>query len=194
LLEEVFEAKRWGADQSLDPETASLEMTLLLAKACGICEELQSDATGSSAEELLRGVARRLRYQIATREPFLPDESCDLQIATLWGAKGVTAEHVYVIGLCKEASPGTRREEHPGNDSEFFEEQRRRFYVSITRSKGTLVLSRSRWIGLGQASQLGLKVSGVKKHHAVLEMSPFLRDIMKYLPEYVEGEDWQGCS
>lgn len=194
LLKEIFEANRWGADESPDPETASLDMKLLLTKACDICQELQSDNTNSSAQEQLRGVARRLRYQIATREPFLPDESCDLQVATLWGAKGVSAEHVYVIGLCRECIPGTRREEYPGNDSEFFEEQRRLFYVSITRSKKTLVLSRSKSIKCGQASRLGLQVSSGKGHRAVLEMSPFFRDIMKYLPQYQEGETWEGCS
>jgi hypothetical protein len=52
-----------------------------------------------------------------------PCETCDLQIATLWGAKGVTADHVYIIALCEEAIPGTRREEYPGSNLEFKEEQ-----------------------------------------------------------------------
>jgi hypothetical protein len=41
----------------------------------------------------------------------------------LWGAKGVTADHVYIIALCEEAIPGTRREEYPGSNLEFKEEQ-----------------------------------------------------------------------
>ena len=44
--------------------------------------------TPNSAE-----LARRLRYQIATREPFVPGESADIQVSTLWGAKGVTAQN-----------------------------------------------------------------------------------------------------
>ena len=132
---------------------------MVLAKACDICQELQNDNLESTAQGQLKEVARRLRYQIATREPFVPDETSDLQVATLWGAKGVTADHVYVIGLCKEAIPGIRHEAYPGTDLEFREEQRRLFYVSITRSKKTLVLSRANSIARGQAKQLGLQVS-----------------------------------
>lgn len=193
LLKEIFDANSWGVDQSSDHETARLDMELVLAKACDICQELQSDNLESTAQEQLKEVARRLRYQIATREPFVPDKTSDLQVATLWGAKGVTADHVYVIGLCKEAIPGTRREEYPGTDSEFEEEQRRLFYVSITRSKKTLVLSRAASIARSQAKQLGLRVSGGNQYRADLEMSPFLRDVINYLPPYQRGENWGGC-
>ena len=55
-----------------------------------------------------------LRYQIATREPLSSGETVDLQIATMWGAKGTTAEHVYLLGACDEAIPGARREDYPG--------------------------------------------------------------------------------
>ncbi|MCK4731291.1 MAG: DEAD/DEAH box helicase, partial [Methanophagales archaeon] len=178
LLKEIFDANRWDVDQSPEPETVRLDMELLLTKACDICQELQSDNLESTAQEQLKEVARRLRYQIATREPFVPDETSDLQVATMWGAKGVTADHVYVIGLCEEAIPGTRREEYPGTDSEFMEEQQRLFYVTITRSKKTLVLSRAKSIARGQAKQLGLQVSGGNIHRADLNMSPFLRVII----------------
>jgi superfamily I DNA/RNA helicase len=138
-------------------------------------------------------VARVLRYQIATRETFASGDTSDLQIATLWGAKGVTADHVYVIGLCEEAIPGIRRDEYPGTELQFKEEQRRLFYVSITRSKETLVLSRATSIGRGEAKQLGFHVKSGNGYRAQLNMSPFLRDILNYLPEYQEGEGWGGC-
>ncbi|MGB7002322.1 MAG: ATP-dependent helicase [Halobacteriota archaeon] len=193
LLKEIFDANRWDVDQSPEPETVRLDMELLLTKACDICQELQSDNLESTAQEQLKEVARRLRYQIATREPFVPDETSDLQVATMWGAKGVTADHVYVIGLCEEAIPGTRREEYPGTDSKFMEEQQRLFYVTITRSKKTLVLSRAKSIARGQAKQLGLQVSGGNIHRADLNMSPFLRVIIEGLPNAESGEDWRGC-
>jgi superfamily I DNA/RNA helicase len=193
LLQEIFDADKWEADQSPQSETARLDMQLILKKASDITQELEINNPDVSAEEILTELARRLRYQIATREPFLPDESSDLQITTLWGAKGITADHVYVIGLCKEAIPGTRREEYPGTDLEYLEEQRRLFYVSITRSKKTLVLSRANSVGWGQARQLGLAVKPSNGFRAKLEMSPFLRDIIQYLPQFQQGENWQGC-
>lgn len=194
LLKEIFDINQWGVTQSPDRETARLDMERALAKTCDICQDLQSDKPDSTTQEQLKEVSRRFRYQIATREPFVPDASSDLQVATLWGAKGVTADHVYIIDLCKEAIPGNRREEYPGTDLDFMEEQRRLFYVSITRSRGTLVLSRSSTIGRGQASRLGLQVDEGYGARARLNMSPFLRDIIGFLPNCQEGEDWKGCS
>jgi superfamily I DNA/RNA helicase len=193
LLKEIFDNNRWGVAQSPDPKTAGLDMEIALAKAFDICQEFQSDNLDSTAQEQLKVVSRRMRYQIATREPFVADESTDLHVATLWGAKGVTADHVYVIGLCEEAIPGTRREEYPGTYLEFTEEQRSLFYVSITRSKKTLVLSRAESIARGKAKQIGLQVSSGNIYRADLGMSPFLRDIIQYLPDYQKGEDWRGC-
>lgn len=194
LLKEIFQTQRWCNTQLHDNDSARLDMELILRKACDICQEIQNDNQNYSAQEQLREVSRRLRYQIATREPFVPDESCDLQVATLWGAKGVTADHVYVIGLCKEAIPGTRREEYSGTDLDFKEEQRRLFFVSITRPKKTLVLSCASSITPGKANQLGLKVNNKNKFSATLEMSIFLRDIINYIPHYQNGENWPGCS
>ena len=193
LLLELFDVNRWQNSQLTEFDTAKLDMELLLTKASDICRELEINDSESAAQDKLKEIARRLRYQIATREPFLPDELSDLQIATLWGAKGITADHVYVIGLCEEAIPGMRREEYPGTDLDYVEEQKRLFYVSITRPKKTLVLSRANSIGRGQAKQLGLAIKPGKDFRAKLEMSRFLRDIMQYLPTYQKGENWKGC-
>ena len=189
LLKEIFDTSKWGGDQLADHETARLDMELTMSKACDICREFQSEHSESTAQQQLKEVAGRLRYQIATREPFAPDETSDLQVTTLWGAKGITADHVYVIGLCEEAIPGTYRDEYPGTYNEFYEEQRRLFYVSITRSKKTLVLSRANQISQGEAARLGL---GTYRRNR-LKMCPYLRDIIDYLPRSQSGEDWQGC-
>jgi superfamily I DNA/RNA helicase len=75
--------------------------------------------------------------------------------------------------------PGTKREEYPGTDAEYFDEQRRLFYVSITRSKRTMVLSRPRSILKYEAARLGITVTTTgTRPFATLEMCPFLRDIL----------------
>ena len=98
-----------------------------------------------------------------------------------------------------EAGPGTgktfglvRREEYPGTEADYMDEQRRLFYVSITRSKQTLVMSRAARIRRGDAQRLGLAV-GNGGYWATLGMSPFLRDIMNLLPNAVPGDQWAGC-
>ena len=198
LINTVFDTSKWNVNQSSDPKAVKIDMELILSKACDIYQELELEnpeleKPGLTEQQRLKKVAARLRYEIATREPFAPDEQSDLQVATLWGAKGVTADHVYVIGLCKEAIPGTRRDEYPRTEEDFFEEQRRLFYVSITRSKKTLVLSRANKIRKGEAARLGLAQGRSNKFSQNLEMSPYLRDIIDYLPVYQNGEDWEGC-
>lgn len=194
LLVEIFDTKKWVTNQSLDSETSRLDMELILTKASEICQEFLNNKPESTPQDQLKVVSQRLRYQIATREPFASDEACNLKVTTLWGSKGLTAVHVYVIGLNAEAIPGTRRDEYPGTDLEYVEEQRRLFYVSITRSKKTLVLSRVKSVTVGQAMQLGMQVKPGRRFRPLLEMSPFLRDIIGYLPTYQEGEYWSGCS
>lgn len=190
VLTRIFSVPFWGADGS---EAARLDMELLHAKAIAIIDELAGPGPMSETETQLRELAHRLRYMIATREPFESDESHDLQVATLWGAKGVTAHHVYILGLCGEAMPGERRPEYPGTPEEYLEEQRRLFYVSITRSRRTLVLSRPRRIRPGEAQQLQLSIRRPSGHWADLAMSPFLRDIIDVLPSAQSGDNWSGC-
>ena len=198
LINAVFDTSRWSIDSSPDIETTKIDMGLILSKAHDIYQELQSENSELEESELteqqqLKKVVVRLRYEIATRDSFAPNEQSDLQVATLWGAKGVTADHVYVIGLCEEAIPGSIRDEYPLTEKEFFEEQRRLFYVSITRSKKTLVLSRANQISKGEAARLGLAQGHGNKFRQRLEMSSYLHDIIDYLPTYQKGEDWEGC-
>ena len=192
LLNEVFDTNKWNGDQERDPETAKFDMELILSKARDIYQELLSEDLELTELEQLKEVAVRLRYGIATRETFASDEQADLHVATLWGAKGVTADHVYIIGLCDEAIPGPCRDEYPGTETEFFEEQQRLFYVSITRCRKTLVLSRFKRIAQGEAARLGFtkgKGNGLRQ----LKMCRYLHTIIDYLPYYQNGENWKGC-
>jgi DNA helicase-2/ATP-dependent DNA helicase PcrA len=157
-------------------------------KALAMLADVKSRKT-KTEKQYLKIVAQQLRYQIATREPFVPEETSDAQIATLWGAKGITADHVFILGLCDEAIPGERRDEYPGTDKDYIEEQRRLFYVSITRSRKTLVLSRANRMRRQEARETGLS-TGQTGFWVTLKMSRFLRDIMKFLPNAEDGEEW----
>src|SRR5204863_3640760 len=110
-------------------------------------------------------------------EPLDIGEPSNVHVSTRWGAKGVTAEHVYILGVCREGLPGERRKEYPGTELDYVDEQRRLFYVSITRAKKTLVISRALKIKRGAARQLGLSVVG-GRCWAGLKMSPFRSGFM----------------
>jgi superfamily I DNA/RNA helicase len=193
LLSNIFATEMWITPEYEDAEPARLDMQLLLDKAQGLLAEHEDRARQESVVERLRSVAQRLRYQIATREPFAAAGAPDVHVATFWGAKGVTAEHVYILGVCDEAIPGQRREEYPGTDAEFIEEQRRLFYVSITRSRQTLVISRATSAATAEAMRMGLAIEPTGSRVG-LQMSRFLRDIMGLLPQAVPGRSWAGCD
>lgn len=194
LLDEIFDPAKWNVDQSEDSETARIDMEEILSKAKNIYRVPQLEKNDLTTQERLKEVAIRLRYQIATREPLVPSEQSDLQVTTLWGAKGVTADHVYVLGLCDEAMPGAPRDEYPLTDEDYFEEQRRLFYVSITRSRRTLVLSRAKYMPYGRAAQLGLADGKRNNNLRILDMSRYLRHIITFLPRAEPGEYWKGCA
>jgi len=195
FLNSVFDPAGWvGAQYDQDRiQSATMDLRLLREKALALLKHEQERRQEDQPMQQLRAVVERLRHQIATNEPLGTGEPSNLQVATLWGAKGVTAEHVYILGVCREALPGQRREEYPGTDAEYHDEQRRLFYVSITRAKKTLVISRALRVGRGAAKQLGLTVTTGNKYWADLGMSPFLRDIMGILPPAIQGASWGGC-
>lgn len=195
FVSNLFEPKHWvgaGYDEE-GIEGATLDLQLLREKILGLLRLGEDGLSEDQPIQHLRRVAERLRHQIATNEPLVTGEASNLQVTTLWGAKGVTAEHVYILGVCQEALPGQRRDEYPGTDADYVDEQRRLFYVSITRAKKTLIISRARRVGRGPAKQLGLTVTTGSKFWADLKMSPFLHDIMGLLPAAVPGDAWGGC-
>jgi DNA helicase-2/ATP-dependent DNA helicase PcrA len=194
LLEAAFDPAAWITANTENAEAVRRDMQLVLDKCKDMLIEFQTADEPGEAADQLRKIARTLRYQIATREPFVQGETADIQISTLWGAKGITARHVYVIGLCDETIPGERRQEYPGTDNDFIEEQRRLFYVSITRAKKTLVLSRSLSILKHVADRLGIAPkTQTRTNFHQLQLCRFLRDIIRYLPDAEKGESWGGC-
>jgi superfamily I DNA/RNA helicase len=185
----VFAPQLWPSTSPEEAQTASSDFEILKANALQSLADIDRDKPSFSREERLKKVIRQLRYSIATRESLATGTKAVLQITTLWGGKGLTADHVYVVGLCDEAIPGVRTDEYPGTDADYDDEQRRLFYVSITRAKQTLFLSRAKKIKSGEAMRLNLPVLSKNRHYADLTMSRFLRDIMAFLPQAQPGED-----
>jgi hypothetical protein len=193
LIDSIFTISRWPNLKPELKETAQIDLELARNKTRDIFDDISSKYPLLPVIDKLQKVAEVLRYQIATKEPFMQDETADLQIMTLWGAKGVTADHVYILGLCEEAIPGERRDDYPGTDNAYFEEQRRLFYVSITRAKKTMVLSRALRIKQKMARDIGLNVRSKLAFWPLLKMCPFLNDIIGFLPRAEDGDEWNGC-
>ena len=148
-------------------------------------------------ELALDELVARLRNRIASREPIGLEDAPDIRIVTLWGAKGLTADYTYLVGLCDEALPGRFDPESSGLlEGEYLLEQLRLLYVSLTRAKRALVISRATKIRRGEVPALGLRHSADRNRWwQYLHRCRFLDDIARdAFSESVAGEDWEGLT
>ena len=73
------------------------------------------------------------------------------------------------------------------------EEQRRLFYVGITRSTETLVISSAVRIPFGGAMQMGVPVLAGGHGVAILQASPFLAELGPHAPNSIHGNAWRAA-
>lgn len=90
----------------------------------------------------LSKVLADIRYRIATRAPLRISDSKKprVRIMTLHSAKGLEADNVVIAGVADQFMPG--KETSAG----VVEEQRRLFYVAVTRARDSLIISWPRHI------------------------------------------------
>ena len=190
VVRHVLDPHRWIDSQTASADLASDDIRRLLREAEKMLEEPDPDRS-------LNSLVQRLRLRIATREPLGRDEEAAIKIVTLWGAKGLTADFVYVVGLCDEALPGPYNEDSTGLTREEHElEQLRLLYVSLTRAKQSLVISRPQTIRRGKVPALGLiRRSRGSRYWQDLRQCRFFRDIpAAALPDAVDCTRWAGIG
>lgn len=187
VVRDVFDPARWidfdpGSDEA---ELARDDLARLLAESLALLEE----------DSNLGQVVRRLRHRIATREPLGEEPKAGIRIVTLWGAKGLTADYVYVVGLCDEALPGPWDHESGLTESDHLDEQRRLLYVSTTRAKKSMVLSRATRVRVGVVKSLGLTWKNPRGYWARLDQCRFFNNLpIGALPTSKKGADWAGID
>ena len=97
-----------------------------------------------------------------------PDDNNKVTLMTVHSAKGLEYKYVYIVGLEENLFPSQRAMESPDG----LEEERRLFYVALTRAKCTAVIS---------YAEMRFKWGNMEFSHP----SMFLREID---PQYVESE------
>lgn len=188
LIEHIFDPNRWVLTGDAKRDLAASDMNRLRIEARRVLEEEEDEVT-------LDELVQRLRYRIATREPLGEEEQPDIRIVTLWGAKGLTADFVYIIGLCDEALPGPCDRDSTGlEEGDHEQEQLRLLYVSLTRAKKALILSRPMKIRRGEVPALGLirRPRGTRFYQNLQQCRFFDQVSSEMLPVSEAGEDWSG--
>lgn len=123
-------------------------------------------------------------------QPEMPVDVDFVRIMSIHKSKGLTAKLVIITG-CIDGFIPFRNDELVGMELQRHdEEQRRLFYVGLTRSSESLVLSSFSNIERGVGHKLGARVGYGDATTAHTIACPFFREIENNLPDSIRGEDW----
>lgn len=133
-----------------------------------------------------------LRRNIA--QPEMPTDVDFVRIMTPHKSKGLTADMVIVSGCVEGLQPAFDDGMSTSEESRSLEEQRRVFYVAITRTRKTLVLSSVTTIPLSDAHRMRVTFKKQAGSNAYTIASRFLNDLGPGCPAAVTGATFLGSQ
>jgi len=133
--------------------------------------------------------AEKLRetLRIAITQPELPTDVDYVRIMSLHKSKGLTADLVLVVGCIEGLLPSIDSAQPFAEQQRSEEEQRRLFYVAITRTRQVLVLSSITRLPRDLAHRIGARVAGGGVTHANTITSRFLTELGPDRPDPTVG-------
>ena len=151
-------------------------------------EPFRAIADDSVTEWTVDEILDALRTNIT--QPELPSEVGYVRIMSLHKSKGLNADHVIVTGVIEGLIPTRDQNLAFEEQMRHIEEQRRLFYVALTRARRTLVLSSVLSLPRALAYRMGAVVQGGNRDSADTISSTFLGELGPECPQPVSGEDW----
>jgi DNA helicase-2/ATP-dependent DNA helicase PcrA len=125
-------------------------------------------------------------------QPELPgSQGNSVRIMSLYKSKGLTARLVVIAGCVAGILPTVDTDEPLLEQERQRQEQRRLFYVGITRSTETLVLSSSIRMPLAMAYTMRMPLLARQGADAILQASPLLSELGPSAPAVVRGTAWR---
>lgn len=132
---------------------------------------------------------QRLHGELASAivQPELPRDVDYIRVMSLHKSKGLSADLVVVAG-CSEGLIPRHGGAHLSEEEirQHLEEQRRLFYVAITRTRRSLVISSFAGIEYGRGRRMGLQI----RQYGRTVASRFLRELGPELPAALRGEEF----
>lgn len=133
---------------------------------------------------------RELRDSIT--QPELPGETDPVvRVMSLHKSKGLTAKLVIIAGAVTGALPTLERDLTPTEQVRKLEEQRRLFYVAMTRTTDTLVISSAVQMSVADAMNMGITILSRRYGQAQVRATPFLAELGAGLPRTLTGREWR---
>jgi superfamily I DNA/RNA helicase len=121
-------------------------------------------------------------------QPELPTDVDYIRVMSLHKSKGLTADLVVVAGCIEGLIPAATRDMTPQEALRDLEEQRRLFYVALTRTRHTLVLSSVANLPRAIAHKMRARVRGWGENAPTIA-SRFLSELGPLRPDAVMGEE-----
>ena len=134
--------------------------------------------------------AKRLQEDLRVRitQPELPTDVDYVRVMSLHKSKGLTADLVVVVG-CVEGLVPTLTKGTLAEQAKSLEEQRRLFYVAITRTTRVLVISSVTQLPRKLAYNMGAEVRGGNPWYCPTIASRFLDELGPARPAAIVGSD-----
>lgn len=125
-------------------------------------------------------------------QPELPgSQGNSVRIMSLHKSKGLTARLVIITGCVAGILPCVDSTDPPLEQERQHQEQRRLFYVGITRSTETLVLNSSIRMPLVMAHTMRMPLLAQHGSDAILQASPLLSELGPSAPAVILGFAWR---
>lgn len=145
-----------------------------------------ADSGGSMSPE---AILERLRRMIT--QPEVPESPDFVRIMSLHKAKGLTAKVTIVLGVNQGLVPGLQEDGTPVEKQEALKENRRVFYVAITRPTEILCISSFRMIEKKLAYRMGVITRRSSGTYAPVISSQFIDELGPSAPKVQEGTAWR---
>ena len=169
---------------ALLPETEKWAVPLRL-----IATVLEDDAEDDDVErEELSPAGLQKRQRTGITQPELPTDVDYVRVMSLHKSKGLTADLVIVLGCVEGLIPTFYKSLTEDAKLATLEEQRRLFYVAITRSKMTLVLSSVLLVPRRQAHKMQVQCCPYNANHVRTTASQFLSNLGPEMPVSITGD------
>jgi DNA helicase II / ATP-dependent DNA helicase PcrA len=179
--------------EELMARLANLEQRPLAEVVDQLFPEAQKWATELRDSSLLGGLdgldapklLDRLRYRVT--QPELPEAGQVARVMSLHKSKGLTSRAVIVAGCIQGLIPNINESGTSDEQAAHDQEQRRLFYVAMTRCTEVLLFSSVRSLDRHFAYKIGAKVVGGKGENCFPIASTFLDETRPARPESVTG-------
>jgi superfamily I DNA/RNA helicase len=124
-------------------------------------------------------------------QPEIPESPHFVRIMSLHKAKGLTTKVTIIAGVIQSLVPLVLEDGSAEEKEESLKEQRRVFYVALTRPTDILVVSSIRMLQRDLAYNMRAKVRPGTGAYETVISSQFLDELGPHAPDALKGMDWQ---